>query len=208
MKKRWLLLLEETEQTVTELFNTQVNPVFIFHNLAHTQWVVNAAKEIMSWYRLTQEEQFVVLIAAWFHDTGFSAGRMEGHEWESIKIATTFLRQHEETEDIISQVASCIEATKIPQQPLTVPAKIVCDADLFHLGTDEFPVATELLRQESEQYFGRSFSQQEWDQGNINFLQAHHYFTGYCRQKSEPVKRNWLMQCIDRSKEDMTGYES
>lgn len=37
-----LKIVAEAEKTVTELFKTKVNPMFVFHSLFHTQQVVKA----------------------------------------------------------------------------------------------------------------------------------------------------------------------
>ena len=37
--------------------------------------------------------------------------------------------------ELIQRVSSCIQATRMPQSPLSQVEKIMCDADLYHLGT-------------------------------------------------------------------------
>ncbi|WP_204306740.1 hypothetical protein, partial [Klebsiella pneumoniae] len=73
------------------------------------------------------------MLAAWFHDTGFSSGQAEGHEETSVQIATQFLQSRHTDEGIMQRVASCIRATKMPQSPVSLIEKILCDADLQHL---------------------------------------------------------------------------
>ena len=198
MNEQQLQIIKEAKKIVTSIFQNKVNPLFIFHNLEHTIQVVTAAEEIEGYYQLNNNDQFVLFVSAWFHDTGFSSGHAEEHEKESIKLVTDFLYQHHVHPEVILQVASCIRATHMPQEPLNLVEKIICDADLFHLGTNMFSERNQLLRKELQAYYNSHFSEEEWHQLNAGFLKSHNYFTGYCRQKLEPVKQEWIEQLRDK----------
>ena len=187
-------VVAKAKKIVTDIFNSQVNPLFIFHNITHTEQVVKAAEEIECYYQLNDRDQFVLFISAWFHDTGFSAGRVEGHEKESIKLASAFLYHYYADPEIMRRVSSCIRATEMPQSPANQIEKIMCDADLYHLGTSTFNRWNAYLRQEIKNYCNRHITNEEWCQANIQFLMSHNFFTGYCRQKLEPVKQEWIKQ--------------
>lgn len=194
MTENNIQLLEQAQTRVTEIFRTKVDPKFVFHNLDHTQQVVMAAEEIAAYYNLNEEDRFVLLLAAWFHDTGFSSGHPEEHEKESIRMATDFLQQNGVDPETIQRVSSCIQATRMPQSPLSQVEKIMCDADLYHLGTDDFKKMNQALRQEQEAYNNKEFSKKEWRQRNIEFLESHQYFTDYCQRRLEPQKQEWIRQ--------------
>ena len=187
-------LLPAARTYVTELYQKSVDPKFTFHNLNHTQQVVAAASEICTHYNLNEADRDLVLLAAWFHDTGFKSGHPEEHERESIQLAADFLKQNGADADLIQRVSSCIQATRMPQSPLSQAEKILCDADLYHLGTGSFKKKNQLLRLEQEAYFGKKISKREWRQRNLEFLESHHYFTDYCQQKLEPQKQEWIRQ--------------
>ncbi|MEO6219930.1 MAG: HD domain-containing protein [Ginsengibacter sp.] len=194
MNQQQLQILSEAKKIVTEIFLNEVNPLFVFHNLEHTLQVVNAAEEIEGHYQLNDDDQFVLFLSSWFHDTGFSAGHVEEHEKESIKLAKDFLYHRNAGEKITTHISSCILATHIPQEPLNMVEKILCDADLFHLGTNMFKERNELLRQELKAYHKFDFSRKEWCQLSIEFLTSHQYFTGYCQKKLGPLKTEWIEQ--------------
>jgi len=194
MNEHQLKILAEARQSVTEIFQNKLNPVFVFHNLDHTQQVVTAAEEIKGYYQLDDNDQFVLLVSAWFHDTGFTVGQAEEHEKESIKLAVKFLHHRYADQKIILRVSSCIQATHMPHAPLSLIEKIICDADLYHLGTDCFSKMNDRLRREFRNYFKKEFSIEEWRLVSIEFLKSHKYFTGYCQQKLEPVKQRWIEQ--------------
>ena len=189
-----LKIIASVKNDVTALLTTKLDPRFVFHNLAHTMQVAEAVEGIATFYQFSEEEKAILIIAAWFHDTGFTTGRIEGHEAESIRIAESFLLKHSIRQPVIAKVSACILATKMPQHPLSGMDKVICDADLFHLGSNNFKERTELLRQELQAYYDTEITEKEWDLNNIEFLKSHHYFTGYCQQMLEPVKQQRIMK--------------
>ena len=201
MNKNQLKIVAEAKKVVTGILKNSVPAMFIFHNIAHTKDVARSAELIEGHYQLSDVDRFVVFIAAWFHDTGFSAGCAEGHEEESVRLAAEFLQQHNIDTEIINQVSSCIHATRIPQAPLTMLEKIICDADLYHLGTSKFETWSARLRQELQNCNKCDNTDEEWRQADIDLLISHNYYTVYCQQNLEHVKKEWIeelqnLQCI------------
>ncbi|HEV7334004.1 MAG TPA: Pycsar system effector family protein [Flavisolibacter sp.] len=185
-------LLGAARAYVTDVFQHKVNPEFVFHSLEHTEDVVEACSHMANHYQLHDEDRLVLMLAAWFHDTGYSAGRAEGHEDVSVHIATQFLTGHQVDDTTIQRVASCIQATKMPQSPVSLIEKILCDADLFHLSTEDFKARNQLLKQERESMLGHKIDKKEWRKSNIQFLTSHRYFTDYGQEFLEPKKQNNL----------------
>jgi hypothetical protein len=62
-----------------------------------------------------------------------------------------------------------------------LPEQIVCDADLYHFGTDSFAERNKLMRKEAEAVQGRKISKDEWRRSTIRLLESHQYYTDYCR---------------------------
>jgi predicted metal-dependent HD superfamily phosphohydrolase len=181
-------LLSEARNHITDIFTHQLKPEFVFHNLEHTEDVVEASSYMADYYRLAEEDRFVLMLAAWFHDTGYAAGSVAGHESESIKHAVNFLHSRNVDEGIINRVSSCIEATRMPQSPVSQIEKILCDADLYHLATEDFKARSQLLKQEQESVLGKKISKKDWRKNNINFLESHKYFTEYGHEYLEEKK--------------------
>ncbi|RYD89913.1 MAG: HD domain-containing protein, partial [Sphingobacteriales bacterium] len=152
MTEQQFTIIAAAQERVKRIFHDEVDPKFVFHNLGHTQQVVAAAQELGAQYPLSDEDHFVLQLAAWFHDTGFSSGRAEEHEKESIRRVTDFLQQQEVDAETIQRVSSCIQATHMPQSPLSIVEKILCDADLYHLGGPDFEKMSRQLRTEQEAY--------------------------------------------------------
>lgn len=188
-------ILAAATEEVTALF-ARLSPGFTFHNLDHTLQVTRAAGQIMAGMPINSVERDRVLLACLFHDTGFSAGRLEGHETISIEIATGFLQRHNADAETIAAITACIAATRMPQRPLSLLDQVICDADLAHLGGPLFPEMTGRLKTEIQWYFKKPYDQRQWDELNIAFMAAHRYFTPYGQQQLEPVKQEWLQQLI------------
>ena len=185
-------ILLSAKDFVMAIFQNKISPSFLFHNLEHTQGVVKACTDMADHYKLNEEDRLSLLIAAWFHDTGYSKGLAVSHEEASIAIANDFGDSHKVSDIIKEKARACIAATRMPQQPTNLPEQIICDADLFHLGTDTFSEKSKALRQELVLTGGKHISKEDWAKKNIRFLETHHYFTSYCQQRLEPVKQEHL----------------
>jgi predicted metal-dependent HD superfamily phosphohydrolase len=182
-------LLAAARVYVTDIFQHKVKPEFVFHSMEHTEDVVEACSHMADYYSLNEEDRLVLMLSAWFHDTGYSAGQAEGHEEVSVQIATQFLTARHGDDSIIQRVASCIQATRMPQSPVSLIEQILCDADLFHLSTEDFKARNSLLKQERESILGHKIDKREWRKGNVQFLENHRYFTTYGNEFLEPKKQ-------------------
>ena len=194
-------LLAAARNYVTEIYTRQVKPEFVFHNLEHTEDVVEACSYMADYFNLSDDDRYILLLAAWFHDTGYANGEAAGHEERSITTVTSFLTQQGADEETIDKVSACIRATKMPQSPLTQLEKILCDADLYHLAADDYKARNQLLRQEQMYLLKTKISKKDWRKNNIQFLEAHKYFTEYGQLRLEPKKgRNLLL--LTKGKQD------
>ncbi len=157
-----------------------------YHNIDHVMDVVEAAENIGMASGLNDEELEIVLVAAWFHDTGYYLGE-KNHEKASVKIARKFLKTMLVDNDKIKLISSCIASTKIPQKPKTLLEKVLCDADLYHLATENFLNKSELLRQELHQK-NHNLTMEKWHDLNCHFLKSHHFHTEYGKKCLRPIK--------------------
>src|ERR1700761_1986873 len=169
-------LEKHVAELVTKLYNSSDLPHYPYHNLDHTLGVVERAREIAAHYKTDATDSFVLVIAAWFHDVGHLYGPMPGHEERGV----TIMRKHmtELQEELLTAIASCIMATKLPARPTTLLHKIICDADTYHLGTPLFLQTDPRVQKEVELRTGRSIP--NWLQRTLDLLQNHQFFTDYC----------------------------
>ncbi|SKA16602.1 Pycsar system effector family protein [Sediminibacterium ginsengisoli] len=174
-------LLDEVKAHTLSFFNARQDNLHVYHNLSHTTDVVKAATQIANHYQLNDRDFFIVLTAAWFHDTGYLAGEAKGHEEKGAELAAAFLQERGFDAEGIQAVKNCILATRLPQQPHTLNERIVCDADLFHLGTDDFIDRNKLMRKEVEAIYHVQITKDDFRAKTISLFESHHYHTDYCQ---------------------------
>ncbi|MBL0234281.1 MAG: phosphohydrolase [Chitinophagaceae bacterium] len=196
-------LLQDAQTQVTDLLVNKLNKSISFHTLQHTQEVVAAAEKLSHTQDLSEEDRLALITAAWFHDTGYTTGIAKDHETASIQLAAEFLAAHQVSPEFTAKVIGCINATRMPQHPSSPIEEMICDADLFHLGTPEFREKSKLLRQEIREFGGYDMSKKEWRQNNIAFLESHHYFTPFAQSKLQPVKEKFLQELKEKKEEEM-----
>ncbi len=187
-------LVSQAQAAATDIILNKVSKRVVYHNLDHTKTVVKACTEIADHYRISDEDRAALLTAAWFHDTGFSSGHSEAHENAGILLAEEFLQGQQADEAFTEKVSDIIAATKLPTHPEGLLQQIICDADSFHLGTDDFKKTNQLLRKEMNDFWGKNLSKKEWRKINIDFIEHHQYYTDYGRTKLEPVKQQHLQK--------------
>jgi len=149
-----------------------------FHNLIHTQEVVENIQSIASQMGMNTMEQEPVIIAGWFHDVGHSVC-YKGHEAESIKIARYYLEGEQYPSEKIELVLSCIKSTEMPQNPKNELDMIICDADIKHISNSHFFYRKLLLKREWELVFDKYFTDKEWHDLNMKFLENQKFHTEY-----------------------------
>lgn len=172
-------LLEEVKTHVLYYFKTHHDDKLVYHNLAHTEDVVNATMQIANHYQLNDKDFFIVTTGAWFHDTGYFEDA-HNHEVKSADLAVEFLKKLDVPAAIRDQVMQVILATKMPQRPTNQLENILCDGDLFHLGTDDFRTKGKLMHKEVELLYHKNINKKEWRKKDIEFLESHQYHTDYC----------------------------
>lgn len=197
------LLITQAQEFATNLLQTKVSKSATFHTLQHTQEVVAACEKLAAQQQIPEVDRTALLIAAWFHDTGYSSGQAKNHENLSIQWATDFLTSSNAPEELKNKVTGCISATRMPQTPTNTIEQIMCDADLFHLGTTTFKEKSRLLKEELGNFGGEDVSKKEWRRINIAFLEAHKYFTPFGQEKLQPVKEKHLADLKEKTPDDM-----
>ncbi len=176
-----LELIKKSESYVKSILSERCSDKYKYHNYYHVQKVVEAAKTISESEKLTDDEKEIIILACLFHDIGY-IDICEGHELKSCAYARNFLKNENYPERNILQIESCILATKIPQNPKNKLEMIVCDADLHHLGSDDFLEVGNNLRREIEFTHNTDFTDEGWLEKTISFNKSHSYFTDYAKQ--------------------------
>ncbi|MBB6609903.1 HD domain-containing protein [Pontibacter sp. Tf4] len=201
-------LVKQAGEYVFKLFKNQLSKKLVYHNYRHTFETVNEARDLGEMQHLAPDEMEDLLLAAWFHDTGY-VNTYEGHEEESIRFASEWLEQHNHPQERIERITACIEATRHKTEPATLLQEILVDADMSNIGKDTFFSTAELLRVEWEIFQDKSFSDREWAQFQMDFLLSTTFYTYQAQRKyagqlglNIQEQRNRLQKEIKKKKKE------
>ncbi|MCY7410631.1 MAG: DUF5706 domain-containing protein [Chitinophagales bacterium] len=189
-------ILEKASQFTFAHIRDHVPANYIYHNFTHTAGVVESAAEIAEGLDISKEDTELVLLAAWFHDTGFS-DIYYGHENVSKEIAERFLKENFYPEDKIQKVLGCIEATRYPQNPQTLLEQIVCDADLSGLASKKYIEKSNFLRLEREFVDSVKLNDVVWYKSEIEFFSNHRYQTSNAHLEYDKNKIKHILELKD-----------
>lgn len=146
-----------------------------YHNVQHTSEVMNAVQHLSKTEGVSEYDAQILLTAALFHDAGFLRG-YKNHEELSCDIARETLPQYGYPQQAIERVCELIMVTKLPQTPSNLLEEIICDADLYYLGTPDFFRQSQNLYKELTEE-GLVANHDEWETKELDFLSGHKYFT-------------------------------
>lgn len=196
-------LVKQTAQYVEHLFDTFLASTLPYHNLDHTKLVVQRTIELIRAHQLPPRAGTLLEIAAWFHDVGFLISGKENHEQIGVEAMKVFFLTKGIAQDEIDQIARCIMATRLPTQPLTLEEALLCDADSYHLGTDNFEEMDLLVREEYRLY--DTISDYRWNLKTLHFLRKHRFYTAYCQTNLEEGKKKNIQLVQKRISDAASG---
>jgi putative nucleotidyltransferase with HDIG domain len=180
-------ILSKVKKIIGTTFQKKGSENSYYHNLTHTAEVAKAAEEIAVATGVNDEDKEALLIAAWFHDIGHTE-TCQGHEDVGIKLAEKFLRENNYSDVGINKVISLINATRMPRNPQNILDRIICDADLHYLGTNNYEKRNQLYKNEVESLQGNIIKEEDWLQSNLDFLKHHKFYTDFAKQKYDTQK--------------------
>ena len=192
-------IIKKSQDYVNQYLKNNLPSKFIYHNFSHTENVVERIKEISQSYdELTKAKKESLIIAGWFHDTGYTVNP-DDHETESQKIAEDFLKKQNYDKEKIHQVLKIIQVTKVGETPESLPEEIIKDADCGHFGKDDFENVSELFRQELKMVKKEKFNAKEWIDENLKVLTGkHQFYTDYARNNWQDKKQENILNLINK----------
>jgi len=177
-------LVKSASEFVTNLLSENLPKEYTYHNLIHAQEVFKAVTELGENSGLPVEELEVIQVAAWFHDTGFIKGYLD-HEYNSADIAKEFLGNIGYPDKKIDRVNDIIIITEMGTAPASLSGKIIKDADILHIGKEVFYSKCLSLKSELESIDHKKFTDLEWLQSSLDFINRTSFFTEYAISKYE-----------------------
>jgi len=189
-------LLLDVETYAVNYITRNVPKDYTFHDLQHTITVVEAAHKIGEAMELEKGELEILQIAAWFHDMGYDQGQ-EGHEERGCEYAAAFLQSFDYPAAKVEKIQTCIRATHLNYIPQNTLEKIICDADLSHLGRRNYWDRCGRIRQELAATRDTIMTDEEWVSFELGFMQAH-FFNTPVAQKLYGDRKTKHIQKLER----------
>ncbi len=167
-------LVKAAKKYVTELFERELAPHLTYHSLHHTETVAKECRALAAAAALPPADTERLLLAAWFHDTGY-LDVYDGHEYRSMERAAAWLAENYYPATDIDIVTELIRATHRNEKADTELQKMLVDADMSNLADKEFQARAELLRTEWEVALGETHSTPAWAELQMAFMQGHRF---------------------------------
>lgn len=183
---------EKAYSFVIQKLETALPSYICYHNAQHTINVIASAEQIADKEQITGDDLLLLKTAALFHDIGFLQN-FKDHEFIGCQFAKKHLPGFDYNNDQIDRICQMIMATKLPQTPLDHLSRILCDADLFYLGSDQYKPLANKLYQEFKKN-GLVQTPEEWTLQQADFLTNHQYFTETAIKEREQQKQQQLSE--------------
>ncbi len=183
---------QQAAQSAIDLLEHRMLPAFTYHNMDHTLAVVSACTRLAELEGINEENQRLLLLAAYFHDTGlttisstdrdtYNAGRAV-HEQKAVQIARDTLSTFGLKAEEIETVSRLILATKWGHIPIDLLEQIIADADMSSVGQppNSFLQSNKALLEELRS-FGLKIQDEEWYENQSEWIKTCVYHTPSAR---------------------------
>ncbi|MEN9399340.1 MAG: hypothetical protein RL632_441 [Bacteroidota bacterium] len=148
----------------------------IYHDVSHTLNVEKAAERYARLEGIDEDNILLLRTAALYHDTGFILQYHHNEEF-AIQMAESYLPRFGYSEEQIALISDMIRATESHQEPQTLMAQIMCDADHDYLGRADYYTIANKLRLELENN-NVHMTDIEWIEFQLRYLDnVHRYYT-------------------------------
>jgi uncharacterized protein len=161
---------------------------FLYHGWMHTKSFYDAVCYLAPLEGIGDNDFEKLKIASLYHDTGYTTGIAEDHEYQSAVIAHQELSSFGVDKCDIDDICKLILSTIPNTIPVGIFEEIMHDADYEYIGRDYYTYVVELLRRE------RGILHSVWKREQIAFLERHKFITSsaqkiFNRQKEINIKK-------------------
>jgi class 3 adenylate cyclase/HD superfamily phosphodiesterase/ligand-binding sensor domain-containing protein len=178
-----LLRLLDLEEYILDRMDKELPENLLYHNIHHTGHVYRQVELLGQGEEVSQEDLLLLRSAALLHDLGY-IDTFDNHEVRSVEYAREILPLYRFREDQIDTICDLIMSTKLPPSPSSLLEKIICDANLDHLGRADFLIQSDRLFQ--EYLLNKKIrNKKDWNLTQIKLLESHEYYTETARKLQE-----------------------
>ncbi len=179
-------IINAASQHVLNLFNQQYDSRYLYHSYERTAGIVDKAAEVGEATELSESQVEVVMLAAWFCETGYLKDTSELAAASAAE-ARTFLQKQGYSTDKLNKVVACITATGDTVNPVTIEEQVLNDAIAARSCGDRFFEQFPLLRLEWELLQNRHLSNLEWQQLQMQHLLQTRFLTPFGKLNYAPI---------------------
>lgn len=211
-------ILDRVEVKMTKLLAHELSDKIVYHNLSHTQRILQSIREIGTAQALSPDQLEIVLIAGWFINSGFleisKLGKIDSPKDLftvcnkcSVSIAERELRLMDAPVELINSVGRVIEDGGPWAENPSDLGKILSDAVTSDWAK---PGAKKRLKNLYEEFLLTdivSFGKSTWYDEVLGYLQLHQYLTDFGIANYEPKKLDLIVK-IEKDKKDLGKTES
>ena len=174
-QKNLMQRAEQAGKYIMDRMSNELTGTMYYHNPVHVMDVYHAAEMIGKLEGISERDMELLKVAVLFHDSGYMIST-DDHEERSCDIARSYLPEAGFSSHEIDIICGLIMATRVPQLPENHLEQIICDADLDYLGRDDFFTTGHNIFLEFQSR-NMVTSERDWNELQVKFLTAHHYFT-------------------------------
>jgi predicted metal-dependent HD superfamily phosphohydrolase len=193
--------LKIVDQYIRALFKDELPDGVKYHDADHTLHptggVVAVANNIAIAENISEHDRELLIAAAYFHDAGYI--REYGkNEPIAARMAGRILKLIGYQPDEIKKIQKMILATDLEREPESLIEKILCDADLDHLGREDFFELDEKIRQGRRARGIDVSDDAKWYKGTLGIIKKHRYYTESQKQKREKKKQENIKRLLKK----------
>ena len=193
--------LRIVDQYIRALFKDELPDGIKYHDSHHTlhptRGVVAVANRIAVSENISEHDRELLIAAAYFHDTGYIR-EYDKNEPIAARMAGRILKLIGYKPKEIEKIQKMILSTDLEREPKTHAEKILCDADLDHLGREDFFKLDAKLR-EGRRARGLDVSDDaKWYKGTLEIIKTHRYYTESQKQWREKKKQENIKRLLKK----------
>jgi len=193
--------LKIVDQYIRELFRDELPDGIKYHDANHTlhptKGVVAVANSIAISESISEHDRELLNTAAYFHDTGYIR-EYDKNEPIAARMAGRILKLIGYKPNEVEKIKKMILSTDLEREPKTHMEKILCDADLDHLGREDFFKLDGRLR-EGRRARGIDVSDDaKWYKGTLEIIKTHQYYTESQKKLRETEKQKNIKRLLNK----------
>ena len=196
--------LKIVDEYIRELFRDELPDGIKYHDADHTlhpvRGIVAVANDIAVAENISEHDRELLIAAAYFHDTGYIR-EYDKNEPIAARMAGRILKLIGYEPAEIKKIQNMILATDLAVEPKTHVEKILCDADLDHLGRTDFLDLDARLR-DGKSARGLDVSDdKKWFKGTLDLITNHKFYTETRKKLREEQKQRNIQKLVNKLKD-------